>query len=279
MLGDTALNADEKARYAMSESMQKHTLSVSLITKNEEDRVRRCLESVKDLADEIIVLDSGSTDKTLDIVAEYSDQVFQTDWPGYGIQKQRALEKTRSEWVLCIDADEALDADMQTWVADFLRHEQPGVVGVKMPWGVTVYGKRLDYGRSARAPLRMVRREGASFTDAQVHEEMRLPPGKIVTAKGRLLHYTIRDYAHAMEKNMQYAWLGSQKYFEKGRRCNSLLFACASSLWTFFLIYFIRLGILDGSVGFLTAINYAQNNFNKYAGLWTLTRAERQRER
>lgn len=260
----------------MNAAKKHYTLSVTLITKNEEDRVRRCLESIKSLADEIIVLDSGSTDKTLEIVAEYTDKIFKTDWPGYGVQKQRALEKAQYDWVLCIDADEALDATLQSWLADFLSQEKAGITGVKMPWGVTVYGKRLDYGRSARAPLRLVLREGASFSEAQVHEELMPANGSTVTAKGRLLHFTIRDYGHALEKNTQYAWLGSQKYFDKGRRCNSLLFACFRSLWTFFHIYFVRLGVLDGSVGFLTAINYAQNNFNKYAGLWTLTREEKE---
>lgn len=252
--------------------MSKYKLSVTVITLNEEDRIRGCLESIKDIADEIIVLDSGSTDNTLKIVAEYTDKIWQTDWPGFGKQKQRALEKAQYDWVLAIDADEALDQEMQEWLVSFLTHDRGEVVGVKMPWAVTVYGKRLDYGRSARAPLRMVWREGASFTDAEVHEELCHAPGKVVTAAGRLLHFTHRDYGHALQKNNDYAWLGSQKYFRKGKRCNSLLFAVLSASWTFLHIYFIRRGFLDGSVGFLMAANYAQNNFNKYAGLWTLTR-------
>jgi len=258
---------------------RKYTLSVSIITLNEEDRIRRCLESVKNLADEIIVFDSGSTDKTLDIVAEYTDNITKTDWPGYGVQKQRALNKAVCDWALCIDADEELDDDMQAWLGQFLEQDQSGVAGVKMPWGVTVYGKRLDYGRSARSPLRLVWREGAKFSDAQVHEKLQPAEGRIVTAKGRLLHHTIRNYGHALDKNAQYAWLGSQKYFKKGKRCRSLLFACASGIWTFFLIFVLRRGFLDGPVGFLTAITYAQYNFNKYAGLWTLTRAEKQKSK
>jgi len=259
--------------------MKKYKLSVTVITFNEEDRVRKCLESVKGLADEIIVLDSGSTDNTLDIVSKYTDKVWQTDWPGYGVQKQRALEKAQCDWVLSIDADEALDEEMQQWLEDFLAQDRGDTIAVKMPWGVKVYGKRLDYGRSARAPLRLVWREGASFTDADVHEELRHGKGRVIIAKGRLLHYTIRDYGHALQKNSQYAWLGSQKYFASGKRCKSILSPLLRGAWTFILIYFIRGGFLDGSVGFLTAINYAQNNFNKYAGLWTLTRKEKQDEK
>jgi len=253
----------------------KMTLSVTIITKNEEDRIRCCLESVKALADEIIVLDSGSTDRTLEIVAEYTDHIYSTNWPGFGVQKQRALEKASCYWVLAIDADEALDEDMQQWLKTFLITEQSKVTAVKMPWGVMAYGKRLDYGRSARAPLRMARREGAEFTSAEVHEELIPAVGTTVIAKGRLLHYSNRDYGHALQKNIDYAWLGSQKYFRQGKRCNSLTLATLRSLWTFVHIYIFRGGILDGPVGYLVAINYAQNNFNKYAGLWTLTRAEK----
>ena len=261
----------------LNHSTQKprQTLSVIVITRDEEDRLSRCLDSVRGLADEIIVLDSGSTDGTLGIAAGYTDKVFSTDWPGYGIQKQRALDKAQCDWVLSIDADEALDAELQAWIDGFLAQECVRIAGAKLPWGVTVYGKRLDYGRSARAPLRLVRREGSSFSDAKVHEELRPPQGRIITARGRLLHYTHRNYGHALEKNAKYSWLASQKYFDRGRRSNSLLRALLSSWWTFFHVYLIRRGFLDGAVGFVIAVNYAQVSFNKYAGLWTLTREEK----
>jgi len=256
-----------------------YKLSVTIITLNEADRIERCLESVKDLADEIIVFDSGSTDGTLDIVRRYTDKIWQTDWPGFGIQKQRALAQAQYDWVLAIDADEVLDPELQASVRQLLSEPRGNKVAIKMPWGVTVYNKRLDHGRSARSPLRMVWREGASFTDAPVHEKIVHAAGESVTLKGRLLHYTHRDYGHAGHKNVEYAWLGSQKYFAKGKRCHSLLSALLRGFWTFILIYFIRGGFLDGPVGFLIAVDYAQNNYNKYAGLWTLTRMEKQEKK
>lgn len=258
---------------------KKYSLSVTIIAKNEADRIERCLDSVKELADEIILLDSGSTDDTVAIAKRYTDKIWETDWPGYGKQKQRALEKATSDWVLAIDADEALDEAMQKSVRDLLNQDRGNIVAAKMPWGVTLYGKRLDHGRSARSVLRMVWREGARFSDAEVHEAIIPPKGDTITLKGRLLHYSHRNYGHAMHKNAEYAWLGSQKYFRNGRRCYSLTSALLRSAWTFFLIYIIRRGFLDGPIGFLTAVNYAQNNFNKYAGLWTLTRMERMQTR
>jgi (heptosyl)LPS beta-1,4-glucosyltransferase len=251
----------------------KKTLSVTVITKNEEDRLPVCLESVKDLADEIIVLDSGSEDKTVEIARQYTDQVFVTDWPGYGKQKQRALEKAMCDWVLAIDADEALTPELQDEIRRMLESDTEEVAFC-LPWAVTIFGKRLDHGRSARAPLRLFKREGSKFTDAMVHETVLTPPGKIGKMKGRLLHYTHRDFGQTLYKSAHYAWLGAQQRFEKRKR-GGLLGATARGILVFLQIYFLRGGFLDGRVGFLIAVIYSQGAFNKYAGLWTLYRMEK----
>ncbi len=249
-----------------------YELSVIVITKNEEDRIARCLESVLHIADEIIVLDSGSNDRTVEISRQYSDQVYVTDdWPGYGFQKQRALEKASCDWVLSIDADEALTSALQDEIVRVLKNN-PAEIGYRLPWAVTIFGKTLNYGRSARAPLRLFKREGARFSDSQIHEKILLPKGKIKKLKGRLLHYTHRDFGHYMEKNRHYAWLGAQKRYDSGKEGFGLTGAMLRAIWTFFQIYIIRLGFLDGRIGFLVAVMYSQGNFNKYAGLWTLRR-------
>lgn len=250
------------------------TLSVIVITKNEEDRIGKCLESVASLADEIIVLDSGSTDATIDIAGKYTDKVFVTDWPGYGLQKQRALEKASCKWVLSIDADEALSPELREEIAHVLL-ENPDAAGFKLPWAVVVFGRTLNHGRSARAPLRLFRRAGARFSDDIVHEKIILPPGRVKKLSGRLYHYTHRDFGHYLQKNREYAWLGAKKRHVAGRRGAGLFVASLRALWTFFLIYIIRLGFLDGPAGFLVAVMYAQGNFNKYAGLWSIRRMER----
>lgn len=257
--------------------MTKQSLSVTIITKDEEDRLPACLESVKDLADEIIVLDSGSTDNTVALARQYTDQVFVTDWPGYGVQKQRALEKARGDWVLAIDADEALTPELQREIAEMLGRDSEEV-GFYLPWAVTIFGKRLDHGRSARAPLRLFRREGSRFTDAQVHETVLLPPGKVGRMKGRLLHFTHRDFGHTLYKNAHYAWLGAQKRYDAGKK-GGLFGATVRGILVFLQIYFIRGGFLDGRVGFLMAVMYSQGAFNKYAGLWTLYRQDALRDK
>lgn len=251
----------------------KNSLSVIIITKNEEDRIERCLNSVCRIADEIIVLDSGSTDNTVEIVKRYTDKVFITDWPGYGLQKRRALQKASCDWVLSIDADEELTPELEEEIKTVLS-SPVDVVAFRIPWAVKNFGKRLDYGRSARSVKRLFKREGADFTDSIVHEKV-LTEGAVGKLKGRLNHYSIRDFEHYLIKNRTYAWLGAKKRHQKGKHGGGLPGAAFRAIWVFFQVYILRGGFLDGSVGFLVAAMYSQGAFNKYAGLWTLRRQDK----
>lgn len=246
-------------------------VSATIIAKNEEDHIADCLQSARLVADEIIVLDSGSTDRTAEIAKQYADIVEVTDWPGFGIQKQRALEKATGDWVLSLDADERITPELAREINHHLA--DPDADAYKLPWAVTIYGKRLDFGRSGRAPLRLFRREGVRFSDALVHERILIPEGrKTRTLRGRLTHYTHRDFGHSLEKSAKYAWLGSQEKHRRGKRTRTMIYPTLRGLMTFIQVYFIRFGFLDGAVGYLTAVTYAQVTFNKYAGLWTLGR-------
>ncbi|RBW48132.1 O-antigen ligase family protein [Marinobacter sp. F3R11] len=244
-------------------------VSATIITKNEEDHIADCLKSARLVADEIIVLDSGSSDRTVEIAKQYADIVEITDWPGFGIQKQRALEKATGDWVLSLDADERITPELAREINH--RLADPDADAYKLPWAVTIYGARLDFGRSGRAPLRLFRREGVRFSDALVHERILIPSGrKTKTLRGRLTHYTHRDFGHSLEKSAKYAWLGSLEKHRKGKKTRTMIYPTLRGLMTFVQVYFIRFGFLDGAVGYLTAVTYAQVTFNKYAGLWTL---------
>ncbi|AXS84390.1 O-antigen ligase family protein [Marinobacter sp. Arc7-DN-1] len=248
-------------------------VSATVITKNEEDHIADCLTSARLVADEIIVLDSGSTDRTVEIARGLADVVEVTDWPGFGVQKQRALEKATGEWVLSLDADERITPELAREINHHLS--DPDADAYKLPWAVTIYGSRLDFGRSGRAPLRLFRRQGVSFSDALVHERILIPAGrKIKTLRGRLTHYTHRDFGHSLEKSAKYAWLGAMEKHRRGKKTRTMIYPTLRGLMTFVQVYFIRFGFLDGAVGYLTAVTYAQVTFNKYAGLWTLDRSQ-----
>lgn len=243
-------------------------LSVIIVAKNEADRIEACLQSVAGWADEIIVLDSGSHDATVAIAQRYTPHVDITDWPGFGPQKQRALERARGAWVLSIDADERVSAELRAEIDAVLAVEtQP--VGFCIPWQVISHGQVLDFGRSGRAPLRLFRRAGARFSDAQVHEHVILPPGSVGRLQSRLIHDSHRDFHHALNKFTHYAWLWAQQRHGKGRTSN-VPNAVLHAAWMFLVIYFIRLGLLDGRRGFLMSVLFAQYTFNKHAALWTL---------
>lgn len=252
---------------------RKVSVSATVITMNEEDHIADCLRSARLVADEIIVLDSGSSDRTAEIARQYADVVEITDWPGFGVQKQRALDKASGDWVLSLDADERITPELAKEINHHLS--EPDADAYKLPWAVTIYGKRLDFGRSGRAPLRLFRREGVRFSDALVHERILIPEGrKVKTLRGRLTHYTHRDFGHSLEKSAKYAWLGAQEKYRKGKKTKTMVYPSLRGLVTFVQVYFVRFGFLDGAVGYLTAVTYAQVTFNKYAGLWALGRAQ-----
>ncbi|MEZ9898365.1 glycosyltransferase family 2 protein [Vibrio breoganii] len=245
------------------------TISALVICKNEEDRIIPCFESLKGFADEIIVFDSGSTDRTVEIAEQYTDKVWITnDWPGDGFQKARALEKATCDWVLIIDADEWLDQDMKDEIHHQLSKSDLQEVAFKLPWGNVILGQQMKHGRSSRAPKRLFKRAGASITKVVVHAHVETE-GKVSTLqKGFLMHNSLRGFDHLMEKTRTYAWETTLKYRSKGKKSYGVYFAVLRSVWTFFLIYVLRLGFLDGSRGLLMAMTFAQSSFNKYAGLW-----------
>jgi (heptosyl)LPS beta-1,4-glucosyltransferase len=246
------------------------TLSVIVIAKNEADRIEPCLQSVSGWADEIIVLDSESTDATAEIARRYTSHVEVTDWPGFGPQKQRALDRATGDWVLSIDADERVTPELREEI-DLLLSATPRHVAYRIPWQVMSFGKTIDFGRSGRAPLRLFKREGARFTAAQVHEHVVTAPGTIGRTYGRLIHDSHRSLAHALEKFDKYAWLWATERAKRGKRDNPVNAALHAG-WMFFGIYVLRLGMLDGKRGLMMATLFAQYTFNKHAALWTLQR-------
>lgn len=250
-----------------------YTLSVIIIAKNEADRIETCLKSVSRIADEIILFDSGSTDQTIEIAKKYTEKIFVTDWPGYGPQKQRALDQATGEWVLSIDSDEALSPELESEI-EVVLSTRPKERAFRLKWGVVIFGRLLSHGRSARSVLRLFKREGAYFSKAMVHEKVLLPEGKVGRLNHLLYHYDIRDFEHYLHKNSLYAWLWAKQRHQQKKR-GSLLGASFRAFWVFFQIYIIRGGVLDGAEGFLVAAMYSQYSFNKYAGLWSLSRRQR----
>lgn len=234
------------------------SISVVIITKNEERNIKDCLESVR-WADEIILLDSGSNDNTVAIAREYTDKVFITDWQGYGVQKQRALMYASSDWVLNLDADESIDSNLKHTILNAM--ETNNADAYRIPICMCFYGKILYHSSSPKRHVRLFKREGAQYSKDVVHEKIILPKSsKIKKLRIPIMHHCYRDISHVLYKINHYSSCSANvRNAEKkyAGLCKTLM----GSTWMFFRCYFVQFGFLDGKEGFLFAILNAQGSF------------------
>ena len=244
------------------------SLSVIVIAKNEATVIRRCLESVA-WADEIIVLDSGSTDATVKICRECKARVEATaDWPGFGVQKNRVLALATGDWVLSIDADE--------WVTEGLRAEIQAAMAMprahsafRMPRLSSYCGRFMRHsGWWPDHVTRLFRRGQARFSDSLVHESL-IVESAVGTLQAPLMHESYRDLEQVLAKVNAYSSAGAAMARQQGRRA-SLGGAVLRGLWSFFRTYFLRAGFLDGRKGLMLAISNAETSYYRHVKLMLL---------
>ena len=287
-------------------------LSVVLITCNEEANLARTLESVRPLVregqGEVIVVDSGSTDRTADIAKSYGARVFVETWKGYAAQKNSAIEKATGDWILSLDADEELDEHLQSAITtalenlkrvDTLRRqadahpfmmrdaqaELAGGIDVKGDQTVAgiwirrkneFLGQWIKHGGFWPDPkLRLFRRGCGRFEDRAVHETLQVSGATATLKQGALLHHsypTVSDYIAHMNR---YSSLGAEMAVAEGRTGFSVLNIAVRPLVTFIYNYFFRLGFLDGRKGLLLHLCHAVYVSWKYAKVWELVHARR----
>ena len=247
------------------------TLSVYIICKNESLSIRECLESVT-WADEIVVLDSGSTDDTLEIAKQFTDKVYvNEDWQGFGVQKQRAQSYTTGDWVLTIDADERVTPKLKEDIQNIINlNDQSKVYAV--PILPNVFGYFLRHGGWYPAhKIRLYPRKAGQYGNQKVHEKMEFTqPVETINLQNDLLHYTYRDLEHYLVKSANYASAWSEQRQLRGKK-SSLLKGVFHGVGCFIKIYIIKAGFLDGKPGLLIALLSAHSTFVKYADLWIRT--------
>lgn len=241
-------------------------LSVIIITKNEANNIRRCLESVK-WANEIIVVDSGSTDDTVDICREYTAKVSQTTWHGYGPQKNIALAQATRAWVLSLDADEEMSIALRDKIQQILQGDQGyDAYTVKRP--LVFLGQIIKHACGAGNDIRLFKREQACFTDAMVHETV-VVDGSVGKLSQPILHYSFTNVAVVIEKMNKYTTLVAQQRAAAGRK-GSLFKAVTHALWMFIRVYLLKGGFLDGRAGFILSVGFAEGAYYRYVKLLTL---------
>ena len=244
-------------------------LSVILITKNEAAHIDACLDAVA-FAAEIIVVDAGSSDDTVARAEAHGATVTVTgDWPGFGPQKNRALDLARGQWVLSIDADERVTPALAAEIRALLT--APAHDAYRIPRLSSYCGRFIRHSGWWPDPvLRLFRNGRARFSDVPLHESVQFD-GSTGMLSQPLLHYTYPDLDSAITKMNRYSSDAAAAMFARGKRA-SLPGAFGHGLWTFIRIYLLRRGFLDGREGLLLAIGAGIGSFYRYAKLSLLTR-------
>ena len=238
--------------------------SAIIITKNAGTMIRRCVESVA-WTDEIIVVDSGSTDDTAAICREMGvDFSVTSDFPGFGPQKNRALDLATGDWVVSIDADE--------WITPALRDEMraamanPTAAAYAVPRRSSFCGRYMKHsGWWPDHVIRLIRRDAARFSDDRAHERL-LVEGVTRKLKQPLMHEAISTMDQMLGKMNLYSTASARMLHERGRKA-SLATAILHGTWAFFRTYVFRLGFLDGREGFILAVANAEGSYYRYVKL------------
>lgn len=248
------------------------SLSVIVITLNEAHNIEACLRSVH-FADQLVVLDSGSTDETVQLARQLGAEVsVNSQWQGFGIQKNRALTLASSDWVLSIDADERLSVELQAEIQEILEH--PGADAYCFPRLSSYCGQYIHHSGWYPDPVtRLFRRGAARFSDDIIHERV-IVKGQVSRLRNRLLHESFPTFETVLKKVDSYSSAGAERLLSKGKS-SSFPKALGHGLWAFIRTYFLQMGFLDGWMGLALAISNAEGTYYRYLKLWLLSLARK----
>jgi len=244
-----------------------------MIVKNEAENLAACLDTVS-WADELVVLDSGSSDDTLAIAERYNAKIHvEADWHGYGIQRQRAQHFASGDWILMLDADERVTLELRRDIERILAADDRDFVYAlpRLSW---CFGRYIRHGGwYPDYVVRLYPRERASYGDQQVHEKLRYPGLTEQRLSGDLIHYTYRDLNHYLVKSAGYARDWAAQRHRRNKRA-SLWQGAWHGIGCFLRMYLLRAGFLDGRAGLLLALLSGHSTFVKYADLWLRSQPE-----
>ncbi len=250
-----------------------HTLSVVIITYNEEKNIRRCIESVLKVADEIVVIDSFSDDDTVNIALSLGAIVKQSEFSGYINQKNKAIKEASNDHVLLLDADEQLSDELAASISEAKKDLRFSAYSMKR---CSIFrGKHIRHGLwYPDKKLRLFDRRFGSCGGLNPHDKIIMHGDvEVKLLKGDLLHYTYDSLEEYRSRNYEVSMVAAQSLYDAGIR-RSRLKIIFSPLWAFVNGYFFRLGFLEGYEGFVIAVNTAQQCYSKYQRLRQLQREE-----
>lgn len=251
--------------------VEREKVSVTIITYNEEDNIRACLESIS-WADEIVVVDSGSHDKTVEICKEYTERVFFNTWEGMKEQKAYAVKKASHSWVFSLDADERVTEALKNFVLKELQN--PAADGYRFPRKNYFLGKWLKHGGwYPDHVLRLFRKDKGHFGGINPHDRVIIETGSVANIESPIIHITYKSLSQYIHKQNLYSSISAQEKVTTGKpgKVSSFMIVMKTAE-KFFEVYIIKRGFLDGFHGLIAAIGATCAAFFKHAKIWELTR-------
>jgi glycosyltransferase involved in cell wall biosynthesis len=243
------------------------SISVIIVTKNEAHSIHDCLCSVS-WANEIIVVDSGSQDKTVEIAKKLGAKVIETDWPGYGPQQNRAIDSCCGEWIFSIDADERVTPELKDEILQVIMQEKYMVYDIpRKSFFVTKFMNHSGWWPDRTR--RLFKRNFARFTTHEIHANLSTQ-SKVGHLKSHMIHFSYKNYDEVLEKINRYSG-GSARDMHANKKKGSLPKALLHGFWAFVRTYFLKLGFLDGQAGVILAIANAESSYYKYLKLMMLS--------
>ncbi len=244
------------------------TLSIVIVAKNEALNIADCVRSAR-FADEVIVLDSGSTDGTAELARAEGARVVVADWPGYGPQNNRGIDMASGDWFFSLDADERITPALAAEIREAITRTD--VDGFRVPRVSMYCGRFMQHGGwRPDYTWRLARRGKARFTEHFLHAHLQVQ-GATGTLREPIVHYSFRTMEAVLEKLNRYSSASARDMTSAGRK-GSLGRAVAHGLWAFIRTYFLRLGFLDGRWGFMLAVSNAEGTYYRYVKLWLMQR-------
>ena len=241
-------------------------LSVIIIAKNESENIADCIKSAN-FADEVVVLDSGSSDNTNAIAKKLGAKVFNKPWKGYGQHKNLAIQLAKHEWIFSLDADERITPALKKEIIKTINQSHLNVYDV--PRRSLFVSRFINYsGWQPDRTKRLFKKGSARFSEHQVHEHL-ITQHEIGHLTEPLIHYSYRDFETVLKKINVYSSLGASDLKNRGKK-GSLKKALFHAFWAFIRTYFLRLGFLDGREGLMLAISIAEGTYYRYIKLMYL---------
>ena len=255
------------------------TLAVAFIVKNEAKNLDACLKTVADWVDEIVILDSGSTDETEQVARKYTEKFHvNQDWPGFGPQRRLAQEYVESDFVLWLDADERITDELKVSIQQAVEKNEPNTLYsiCRLSW---VFGRYIRHcGWYPDRVVRLYPTQLTQYDDSLVHEKVEISADmNVKELSGDAIHYTYNDLHHYLVKSAGYAQAWAEQREKRGKK-SSILEGMLHAVACFLKMYVFKAGFLDGKQGFLLSVLSAHSTLVKYADLWIKTSTEKPKD-